>query len=59
MYTRHDNGDRTMARTEGSNNDGFGSCGIWVALHDMPDPENGCLVRSSTPAWDSGSCVCL
>jgi hypothetical protein len=44
MYTRHDNGDRTAPRTEGYNNDGWGSCGIWVALHDLPDPENGCLI---------------
>lgn len=43
-YTRHDNGDRTAPRTEDSNNDGWGSCGIWVALHDLPEPENGCLI---------------
>jgi hypothetical protein len=43
-YTRHDNGDRTAPRTENNNNDGWGSCGIWVALHDLPEPENGCLL---------------
>ena len=44
MYTRHDNGLRSLPRTDEGNNDGLGSCGIWVALHDLPDPENGCLV---------------
>ena len=43
-YTRHDNGDRTAPRTVDCNNDGWGSCGIWVALHDLPEPENGCLI---------------
>lgn len=43
-YTRHDNGDRTAPRTKDSNNDGWGSCGIWVALHDLPEAENGCLL---------------
>ena len=49
MYTRHDNGDRTLPRTEGQNNDGYGSCGIWVALHDLPDVENGCLLVPTPP----------
>ena len=41
MYTRHDNGLRSLPRTDEGNDDGLGSCGIWVALHDLPDPENG------------------
>ena len=44
MYTRHDNGDRTEPRRPGHNNDGWGSCGVWVALCDLPDPSNGCLI---------------
>jgi hypothetical protein len=44
MYTRHDNGARTTARTAEGNSDGLGSCGIWVALHDLPTPESGTLL---------------
>eukprot|EP01051_Picozoa_sp_SAG22_P006402 SAG22_NODE_418_length_10750_cov_11.722280_9_plen_464_part_00 len=44
QYTRHDNGDRTAARTKDFNTDGLGSCGIWIALHDLLTPESGTLL---------------
>jgi ectoine hydroxylase-related dioxygenase (phytanoyl-CoA dioxygenase family) len=44
MYTRHDNGARTGPRTADGNSDGLGSCGIWVALHDLLTPESGPLL---------------
>lgn len=44
QYTRHDNGDRTTPRTPDHNSDGLGSCGIWVALHDLLTPDSGVLL---------------
>ena len=44
MYTRHDNGARTGPRTAHGNSDGLGSCGIWIALHDLLTPESGPLL---------------